>query len=77
MKKLYLATRKHKSNTLSVTMFSLLARITKPYISTMFKVTMKPSMHIKPVVLDFGTVPEQMHSGFFRTFTENTDRGIY
>ena len=84
MKKLYLATRKHKSNTLSVTTFSLLPRITSSfekkktnYISTMCKVTMKPSLHIKPVVLDFGTVPEQMHSGFFRTFTENTDRGIY
>ena len=33
----------------------------KNYISTMCKVTMKPSLQIKQVVLEFGTVPGQMH----------------
>ena len=82
MKMLYLARRIHKSNTLSVTTFSLLPRKTssfekKNYISTMCKVIMKPSLHIEPVVLDFGTVPELMHEGFSGAFTEDTDRGIY
>ena len=49
----------------------------KNYISTMCKVIMKPSLHIEPVVLDFGTVPELMHEGFSGAFTEDTDRGIY
>ena len=31
------------------------------YISTICKTTMKPSLHIKSVVLDLGTVPEQLH----------------
>ena len=64
IKMLYLAIRIHKSSILSVTTFALLPRITSSFekkdISTMCEAGMKPSLYIKPVVLDFWAIPKHV-----------------
>ena len=63
IKMLYLAIRIHKSSILS-TDIRFPAKnnklFWKYYISTVCEAGMKPSLYIKPVVLDFGAIPKHM-----------------
>ena len=58
-KMLYLAIRIYKSSILSVTIFAKNNKLFwKYFICTVYEVGMKPSLYIKPVVLDFRGNPK-------------------
>ena len=50
-------------------MISLLTRITSSFEKATTVQCVK--LHIKPVALDFGAVPEQMHQGFFSLYRKH------